>query len=79
MSKPTTRAEARATETPNRWITSPTARAYVYAIVAAVVPLLVLLGVFTTDVAAHVLNIAAALLAVSTTALAARNVPKSRD
>lgn len=77
MSAPKTRAEARATQTPNRWVPSPAVRAWLYAIIAAAVPLLVLLGVFTADVGAHVLNLAAALLAVSGLALAAGNTPKS--
>lgn len=76
MNIPRTRAEARAIETPNRWITSPTARAWVYGLVAAAVPLLVLLGVFTTEVGAHVLNIAAAFLAIGGLSLAAKNTPK---
>lgn len=77
MSTPKTRAEARATQTPNRWVPSPAVRAWVYSIIAAAVPLLVLLGVFTVDVGAHVLNIAAALLAVSGLALAAGNTPRA--
>lgn len=76
MTTPRTRAEARATQTPNRWITSPSVRAWAYGIIAAAVPLLVLLGVFTVDVGGHVLNIAAALLAVSGLALAGANTPK---
>lgn len=75
---PSTRAEAkdRATETPNRWITSPTTRAWLYSLTAATVPLLVLLGVFSTEVGAHVLNIAAAFLAIGGLALAAKNTPR---
>lgn len=79
MSAPKTRAEARATQTPNRWITSPTARAWIYGIIAASVPLLVLLGVFSTEVGAHVLNIAAAFLAIGGLSLAAKNTPKSGE
>ncbi|WP_298041085.1 hypothetical protein [uncultured Microbacterium sp.] len=79
MTEPTTRAEARATATPNRWVPSPAVRAWLYGLVAAAVPLLVLLGVFTPEVGAHVLNIAAALLAVGGLVLAARNTPKSGD
>ncbi|MGP6171985.1 hypothetical protein ACTU6V_12355 [Microbacterium sp. A204] len=76
MTTPRTRAEARANETPNRWVPSPAIRAWVYGIIAAAVPLLVLLGVFTVDVGTHVLNIAAALLAVGGLALAGVNTPK---
>lgn len=75
---PRTRAEAkeRATITPNRWVPSPAVRAWLYGIVAAVVPLLVLLGVFSSEIGAHVLNVAAAFLAIGGLALAARNTPK---
>ncbi|MPT14034.1 MAG: hypothetical protein E2601_03865 [Microbacterium sp.] len=75
---PSTRAEvkARATDTPNRWIASPAARAWLYAIIAATVPLLVLLGVFSSEVGAHVLNIAAAFLAIGGLALAGANTPR---
>lgn len=75
---PRTRAEAkaRATITPNRWVPSPAVRAWLYGIIAAAVPLLVLLGVFSTEIGAHVLNIAAAFLAIGALALAAKNTPK---
>lgn len=75
---PSTRAEAkqRATHTPNTWIPSPAVRAWLYGIIAAAVPLLVLLGVFSTEVGAHVLNIAAAFLAIGGLALAAKNTPR---
>lgn len=75
---PRTRAEvkARATITPNTWIPSPVVRAWLYGLVAAVVPLLVLLGVFSTEIGAHVLNIAAAFLAIGGLALAAKNTPR---
>lgn len=75
---PRTRAEAkeRATITPNRWVPSPAVRAWLYGIIAAVVPLLVLLGVFSTEIGAHVLNIAAAFLAIGALTLAAKNTPK---
>lgn len=76
MSAPRTRAEARATETPNRWIPSPAARTWLYGVVAAVVPLLGVLGILTPDVAGHVLSIAGAVLAVGGLTLAARNTPK---
>ena len=41
MSTPKTRAEARATTTPNRWIPSPAARLWLYGIAVAVAALLV--------------------------------------
>lgn len=75
---PRSRAEAkeRATLTPNRWVPSPAVRAWLYGIIAALVPLLVLLGVFSTEVGAHVLNVAAAFLAIGGLALAAKNTPR---
>lgn len=75
---PSTRAEAkaRATVTPNTWIPSPAVRTWLYGIIAAVVPLLGVLGILTPDVAGHVLSIAGALLAVGGLTLAARNTPK---
>lgn len=73
---PRTRAELRATATPNRWIPSPAVRQWLYGIVAAVVPLLGVLGILTPDVAGHVLSIAGAILAVGGLTLAARNTPK---
>lgn len=65
-----------AAATPNRLVPSPAVRTWIYSIIAAAVPLLVLLGVFTVDVGTHVLNIAAALLAVGGLALAGANTPK---
>jgi hypothetical protein len=49
-------------------------RAWVYRIVLAVVPLLITLGLLTEEVARDILNIAAAVLAVSGSALALKNV-----
>jgi hypothetical protein len=56
---------------------SQTKRAYLYRIGAAVVPLLVLLGVITQEVATEVLIIWGAVLAVSEAGLlmAAANTP----
>lgn len=55
-------------------------RHYIYGIVAAAIPLLVLLGVITGDVAQEVLNIAAAVLGVGAAALALPNSnPKRVD
>lgn len=63
-------------EVPNKWIPSPELRMWGYRVLVAVVPLLVLLGVFTPDVASNILNIAAAVLAVGGVGLAAVNTPK---
>ncbi|QXE28547.1 hypothetical protein [Microbacterium paraoxydans] len=75
---PRSRAEAkeRATLTPNRWVPSPAVRAWLYGIIAALVPLLVVLGVFSTEIGAHVLNVVAAFLAIGGLALAAKNTPR---
>jgi hypothetical protein len=56
---------------------SQTTRAYLYRVGAAVVPLLVLLGIVTQEVATEVLVILAAVLAVSEAGLvlAAANTP----
>lgn len=75
---PSTRAEAKeqAQAIPNAWVPSPAIRAWLYALTAAIVPLLVLLGVFSNEVGAHVLNIAAAFFAIGGLALAAKNTPR---
>lgn len=62
--------------TPNKWIPSPRVRSWIYGIVAAVVPLLGVLGVVTPDVGGHILNIAGAVLGVGALALANANTPK---
>lgn len=48
-------------------------RAYIYRIVTALIPLLIILGVVSNEVAGAVLGIAAAVLAVGSTGLAAAN------
>ena len=60
--------------TPDELIPQRT-RAWIYRVAAAVVPLLVLLGVLADDVAQHVLLIAAAVLAVGEGTLAAVHTP----
>lgn len=64
--------------TPNNWIPSPRVRTWLYGIVAAVVPLLSVLGIVTPDVGGHVLTIAAAVLGIGTLTLAAVNTPKDK-
>ena len=49
-------------------------RQWLYRIVIALVPLLVTLGLLTGDVAQDVLNIAAAVIAISAPALASKNI-----
>lgn len=54
---------------------NPEIRRLIYGIIAAVVPLLVMLGTLTDEVAQHIMNIAAAVLAIGGSALAISNVP----
>lgn len=59
---------------------TPETRKSIYGLVAAAVPLLVIIGAVTDDVAQQVLNIAAALLAVGGSSLAFANVtPSSKN
>mgnify|MGYP007116841362 CR=1 FL=1 len=52
---------------------SESTRAYIYRIVTVVLPLLVVLGVLTEDIASHVVLIAAAVLGLAVPGLAAVN------
>jgi hypothetical protein len=54
---------------------SPTTRKWIYAIIAALVPLLVTLGTVSDEIGRQVLGVAAAVLTVSGSALAIKNVP----
>lgn len=59
---------------------TPETRKSIYGLVAAAVPLLVIIGAVSDDVAQQVLNIAAALLAVGGSSLAFANVtPSSKN
>lgn len=58
-------------------IQDPALRRYIYGIVAAAIPLLLLLGLITPDAVTPILNVAAALLGLGTAALALPNTPKS--
>lgn len=53
---------------------TPEIRKHIYSVAIAVVPLLVTLGALTSEVASHVLNILAAVLAVGAASLARANV-----
>jgi hypothetical protein len=53
----------------------PAVRKWIYAIIAATVPLLISLGSLTTEMGAQILNVAAAVLAIGGSALAISNVP----
>ena len=58
-------------------ITNPETRKWIYSIIAAVVPMLVLLGYVTNDAAAGIMNIVAAVLAMGGSSLAYVNVPST--
>lgn len=49
-------------------------RAWIYRVVAAGVPLLVMFGVFTDEVAQQVLNVVAAVMSFGASTLALRNI-----
>lgn len=65
----------RATTTPNKWITSPEARQYIYLAVAIILAGLVVFGLITEEQIAEWVRITLEILAVGATLLAARNVP----
>lgn len=60
---------------PNKGIHNPQTRKYVYGIVAAVIPLLVIFGVVAEDQVQLYLTLAAAVLGFGSSALAAPNTP----
>jgi hypothetical protein len=57
----------------------PQVRKWIYGIIAATVPLLIALGTITGDLGQQILNVAAAVLAVGSSALAISNVPDYED
>lgn len=57
-------------------IQDPAVRRYVYGVVAAVIPILLLVGLITPDAVTPILNAAAAILGLGTAALALPNTPK---
>jgi hypothetical protein len=65
------------TATPNRWIPDPTIRKYLYGVVLAMIPVLVAFGLISPDQVQLWLNLAAAVLGLGTTVLAAANTPKN--
>lgn len=75
MTAPRTRAEARATTTPNRWIADPAVRLWLYGILAAAAPIGVAYGLITVEQGGLWLALASALLGVGNL-LAARNTPR---
>jgi hypothetical protein len=54
----------------------PQTRKLIYGVIAAVVPLLVAFGTIAEPLAGQILAVAAAILTVSGSALAIKNVPK---
>ena len=54
----------------------PEVRKWIYGIIATTVPLMIALGTLTNEIGAQILNVAAAVLAISGSALAINNVPK---
>lgn len=75
MTEPSTRAEARATQTPNKWVPSPAARLWLYGIAIAVAGLLVGYGILTVEQGGLWLAVIGAILGTGN-AVAARNVPR---
>ena len=67
---------ANATETPNRWIPRPEIRKYVYAVLAAIGPIVVFYGLATAEEVALWLGVGATILGTPTGALAAANMPR---
>jgi hypothetical protein len=53
----------------------PAVRRWIYAIIAATVPLLISLGTLTTEMGGQILNVAAAVLSIGGSVLAISNVP----
>ncbi|MDF2826859.1 MAG: hypothetical protein K0R01_142 [Mycobacterium sp.] len=72
---PKTRAEARATTTPNAWIPSPAARLWFYGVLVALAALGVGYGIVTIEQGGLWLALGAAVLGAGP-AVAARNVPR---
>ena len=61
------------------WVSSVRVRQWLYGIAAAVVPLLVLLGLVADEVGQAILTVVAAVLAVGSSALAGVNVRNPGD
>jgi len=61
------------------YIAKPETRKWIYSIIAATVPMLVLLGYVTNDVASGIMNIVAAVLAMGGSSLAYANVPSAEE
>ena len=57
----------------------PETRKWIYGIIAALVPLLVTIGTLSDELASQILSVVAAILTVSGSALAIKNVPSGPD
>lgn len=58
---------------------TPETRKWIYGVIAAVVPLLTTLNIISGEIGGHVLAIATAILSLSGSVLAMRNVPTGED
>jgi hypothetical protein len=58
---------------------TPETRKWIYGVIAAIVPLLVAIGILSEELASPLLNVFAAILTVTGSALAIRNVPSNED
>ena len=58
---------------------TPATRKWIYGLIAAIVPLLVTLGILSEELASPLLNVFAALLTIGGSALAISNVPSDKD
>lgn len=63
-------------EVPNKFIPSPRFRAWLYGVVAAVLVVLVAVGVLAPDVSNPILAVVGAVLGIGTSTLALVNTPK---
>lgn len=75
MNAPKTRAELRATRTPNAWVPSPAMRLWLYGVLVAAAALGIGYGILTVEQGGLWLALFAAILGVGPL-LAARNVPR---
>lgn len=57
----------------------PHIRKWIYAIIAATVPLLITIGSLSPEIGKEILNVAAAVLAIGGSALAIKNVPTDEN
>jgi hypothetical protein len=57
----------------------PETRKWIYGVIAAIVPLLVIVGILSEELASPILNVVSAILTIGGSALAISNVPTSKD